>query len=305
MLNWILGRPKSFISVASINDMYINTLDEVGRALGEKAKTIYRKRFARRIFVIDFDGDVMASQATGLTLEITSIICNAKVGDEVLIKLTSPGGAAHAYGYAASQIDRLKKANIKTTVAVDKVAASGGYMMACVADRIIAAPFAIIGSVGVVAEFPNFNKLLKNLGIDYKQYTAGEFKRTVSPMGPVTFEGEKKFTEDLNDMYHLFRNHVSTHRPILSDSMDTVATGEHWSGVDAMKLNLVDEIQTSEEFILSNLNTAELIKISYTGDRKTLAQKLGGDMAFAFADGIIKSIFSNLMRLSVNSWLTR
>lgn len=297
---WNFGKQRNIIATTNLNDMYVSTINEVKIALGGKATDLFRKRHTKRIFVIDFDGDVMASQSKALTYEVTSVICNANPsqGDSVLIRLSSPGGAAHAYGYAASQLHRLKKAGIPTVVAVDKVAASGGYMMAVVADKIISAPFAIIGSIGVVAEFPNVHDLLQNLGIHYKQYTAGKFKRTVSAMGEITEEGEKKFKEDLSEMYDLFKNHVAEHRPELD--IDLVATGEHWQAVTAIKLGLVDEIKTSEEFILENLNNAELIQIQYVGDRKTWAEKLGNNLMLSFWNTLTQSFWKVMLEFSVN-----
>lgn len=301
---WNLGKPRSVITVTNLNDMYVHTINDVKLALGvTKPKDIFRKRNARKIFVIDFDGDVMASQAKALTHEVTAIICNAAKDDTVLVRLTSPGGAAHAYGYAASQLERFKKEGIRVVVAVDKVAASGGYMMACVADHIIAAPFAIIGSIGVVAEFPNFNSLLQNLGIDYKQYTAGKFKRTVSSMGKITEEGEKKFSEDLSEVYDLFRNHVSAHRSSLN--MDQVATGEHWQAITAINYGLVDEIRTSEEYILDNLNDAEVILIQYVGDKKSWIEKLGTNLMMSFWEGLAKTFWKTVLEFSVNNNLPK
>jgi serine protease SohB len=292
-------RPKkNLVSITNLNDLYASTINDLRVALGNKGLDLARMTNDRRVFVIDFDGDVMATQSKGLTYEITSIICNAKPGDEVLVRLNSPGGAAHAYGYAATQLARLKKAKIPLTVSVDKVAASGGYLMACVADKIISSPWAIIGSIGVVAEFPNFFNFLKTLGIEYKQYTAGAFKRTVSSMGPVTEEGEAKFQEDLMDIYHFFCKHVATNRPILSDNIKAIATGEHWHGAEALDLKLVDELKTSEEFILENLRHTEFIKVSYVGDRKTFAEKLSSNFAQSFADGLIKAIYNTLINLS-------
>ena len=156
-----LKRPKkSFVNITNLNDLYISTISDLRSALGYGDLGLNRRRNDRKIFVIDFDGDVMASQSKALTYEVTAILCNAKSGDEVLVRLSSPGGAAHAYGYAVSQLARFKNAGIPLTVAVDKVAASGGYLMACVADKIISSPWAIIGSIGVVAEFPNFFNFL-------------------------------------------------------------------------------------------------------------------------------------------------
>jgi serine protease SohB len=297
---WNLAKRRSLISVTNLNDLYADTINDVRLALGSNVKNFYRNRSKKRIFVIDFNGDTMASQSRALSFEVTSVICNAKPGDEVLVRVNSPGGAAHMYGYAASQLSRLKVADIPLTVSVDKIAASGGYMMACIGDKIISAPWAIIGSIGVVTEFPNFYNFLQNLGIDYKQYTAGEFKRTVTPMGPITAEGEAKFKSDLLDVYELFRNHVSSNRPSLLETIDQVATGEHWQGTKALELNLVDEIKTSEEYILENIKTAEMVQIRYVGDRKTLLEKLGSNLSYSFANGFVKSIFNNFMNFSVN-----
>lgn len=280
----------STINVLNLNDVYAKTINDVGIALGKKTSPIYRKKYHQKIFVLDFDGDLMATRANNLGQEITAILYNAKEGDEVLVRLNSPGGAAHAYGYAASQLERLKSAKIPLTISVDKVAASGGYMMACVADKIIAAPYAIIGSIGVVVEFPNFFKLLKNLGVDYKQYTAGKFKRTVSSMGPITEEGEQKLEKDLQEMHTLFQNHIKKHRPEVE--LEKVATGEHWQGLNAKSLGLVDEIKTSDEYLVKKLNQAEILKISYIGPKKSFIEQ--------FSEGLSLSIFNIFMKIINN-----
>jgi serine protease SohB len=290
---WNLKREPKIVEVTNLNDLYIKTASQVQEALTGVRRELRRKVNKKRCFVIDFNGDIMATQSKALNFEITSVICSAQEGDEVLIRLQSPGGAAHAYGYAASQLERLKKAGIRVTVAVDMVAASGGYMMACVADEIIAAPFAIIGSVGVVSEFPNFFSFMRNLGIDYKQYTAGKYKRTVSPLGEITDEGEEKFKEDLVEMYDLFRDHVSSHRENLD--MDVIATGEHWQGIKALELGLVDKIETAEEYILDRLTSFEFAKITYVGDRKTLAEKIGASL--------VANVFGQFFS-RINSFLT-
>lgn len=264
---------KSLFSVTNVNDLYSETVNDLALALGKKSKSLFRGKHEKRLFLLTFDGDVMATQAKDLAQEVTSIIYNVKPGDEVLLELTSPGGAAHAYGYASTQIARLKDAKIPVTVAINLIAASGGYMMACVADKIIAAPYAIVGSIGVVSEFPNFHHLLKGLGVHYKQYTAGKFKRTVSPMGEITTEGEAKFKEDLQNMYNLFKDHVSKYRPKLN--IEQVSTGEHWQGLKALELNLIDEIKTSEQFILEKINNFEIIKIKYVGEQQPIWNKFG------------------------------
>lgn len=291
-------RPKKrLVSITNLNDLYLSTINDLHAALGNEDVNLVRKNSNKRVFVIDFDGDVMASQSKALAYEVTSIICNAKAGDEVLVRLNSPGGAAHAYGYAAAQLARLKNARIPLTVSVDKIAASGGYLMACVADKIISSPWAIIGSIGVVAEFPNFFNLLQALGIEYKQYTAGAFKRTVSSMGPVTLEGEKKFQENLLGVYDFFCKHVSQNRPILSSRISEIATGEHWHGSDALNLKLIDELKTSEEYILENLRHAEFIKVSFVGDKKSFAERLGANLAKTVVETFVSTVFNQFTNL--------
>ena len=225
-----------------------------------------------KLFVLNFNGDIHASQVDSLREEISAVISIADEKDKVLINLESPGGVVHGYGLAASQISRLKSANIHTTVAVDKVAASGGYMMACVADKIISAPFAIIGSIGVVAQLPNINKLLKKNDIDIEQHTAGNFKRTLTMLGENTEEGRNKFKQELEETHVLFKEFVSEYRSDLD--IEKVATGEHWYGKQALELNLVDEIKTSDDFILESLKDNTLYKIEYKVKAK-LAEKLG------------------------------
>ena len=190
-----------------------------------------------------------ANQVENLREEVTAVICIAKPKDEVLVRLESGGGVVHGYGLAASQLQRLKDKKIPLTVSVDKVAASGGYMMACVADNVLAAKFAIIGSIGVIAQIPNFNKLLKKNDIEFEQHTAGQFKRTLTMFGENNDEGREKFRDELEDVHQMFKGFVQEHRPALA--IDTVATGEYWYGSKALELGLVDTIQTSDDFLLS------------------------------------------------------
>lgn len=226
-----------------------------------------------RLFVLNFHGDIQASAVESLRKEIDAVLTLAKPEkDSVLLKLESPGGVVHGYGLAASQLQRLKNKNIPLTIAVDKVAASGGYMMACVADKIISAPFAIIGSVGVVAQVPNIHRLLKKHDIDVDVMTAGEFKRTVTFVGENTEKGKQKFQQELEDTHNLFKNFVSQHRPQLD--IAKIATGEHWFGQQALALNLVDELMTSDDLILNAVKEQEVIEIKYRRKKK-LTQRVG------------------------------
>jgi serine protease SohB len=225
-----------------------------------------------RLFVIDFDGDIKASATDNLREEISAVLPQAEKGDEILVKLESQGGMVHSYGLAASQLQRIADADIQLTVAVDKVAASGGYMMACVAQRIIAAPFAVIGSIGVLAQLPNFNKLLKKHDIDYELFTAGEYKRTVTMFGENTDKGREKFREELEDTHVLFKDFVNEHRPALDIAQ--VATGEVWYGRRAIDVGLVDELQTSDAYIQGALQKRDVYEVKFV-HKKNWQEKLG------------------------------
>ena len=215
-----------------------------------------------RLFVLCFEGDLRASGASVLAREISALLSIARPEqDEVLLTIESPGGVVHGYGYAASQIERLKDKGVRTTVAIDKVAASGGYMMSCVADAIISAPFAVVGSIGVVAQIPNFNRLLKKNDIDIELLTAGEHKRTLTMLGENTEQGRTKFLDDLEQTHALFKSFVADHRPGLD--MDKVSTGEHWYGYRAKALGLVDEIKTSDAFIMDAIATKDVYRVYY------------------------------------------
>ena len=224
------------------------------------------------LFVIDFNGSPMAKEVESLRREITAVLCVAKEGDEVLVNVESGGGVVHGYGLAASQLQRIKDAKLKLTISIDKVAASGGYMMAAVADKIIAAPFAIVGSIGVIAQLPNFNKLLKKNNIDFEMHTAGEFKRTLTVLGENTEQGREKFKQELEDVHDLFKQHVKSNREELD--LAKVATGEYWFGSKAQELGLVDDLKTSDDFLLAANEKYTLYKVKYSS-RKNMAQKLG------------------------------
>ncbi|HAI1312709.1 TPA: protease SohB [Escherichia fergusonii] len=229
-----------------------------------------------RVWVLDFKGSMDAHEVTALREEITAVLAVYKPQDQVVVRLESPGGVVHGYGLAASQLQRLRDHNIPLTVTVDKVAASGGYMMACVADKIVSAPFAIVGSIGVVAQLPNFNRFLKSKDIDIELHTAGQYKRTLTLLGENTEEGREKFREELNETHLLFKDFVKRMRPSLD--IDQVATGEHWYGQQALKKGLVDEINTSDDVILGLMNGREVVNVRYM-QRKKLLDRFTGSAA--------------------------
>ncbi len=223
----------------------------------------------RNLYVMNFEGDVEASRTNTLRLEVSAVLTNIQENDEVLVRVESVGGLVHSYGYAASQLMRLRKAGVHLTVAVDKVAASGGYMLAVVADKIIAAPFAVVGSIGVAAELPNLNRLLKKHDVDYEIFTAGKYKRTLSVLGENTDEARQKFTEEIEDVHGLFKEFVSENRSQVD--LEVVSTGETWYGERAMKINLVDELQTSDEYIMNACKDANVYEVSWSVPKKSFS----------------------------------
>ena len=257
--------------------------------LAKEAKI--RKKNDQKIYVLDFKGDVQASAVDTIREEITLILATAKAGhDRVVVRLESPGGMVHGYGLAAAQLVRLRDAGFNVTICVDKVATSGGYMMACIANEIISAPFAVVGSIGVVAQVPNFNRLLKQHNVDFELYTAGEYKRTVTMFGENTPEGKAKFEEELQQTHSLFKHFVEKYRPQLDVAQ--VATGEHWYGEDARELNLVDKLQTSDEYLLSLLPKHDVYVIN-TRKRPTFGEKLGLQAA-QMAETLIPTVMGKI-----------
>lgn len=225
----------------------------------EQAKQ--KKSDKPRLFVINFYGDLRASAVNNLREEITGILLTAKSNDEVLLRLESPGGMVNSYGLAASQLKRLKNAEIKLTIAIDKMAASGGYMMACVGHYLIAAPFAIIGSVGVVTQLPNFNRWLKKRNIEFEQITAGEYKRTLTVFGQNTSKDRKKVQEEVNDAHELFKSFIEENRPIVN--LAEIATGEHWFAARAFDYQLIDKLQTSDDFLIHAKDKYDIYEVQY------------------------------------------
>ena len=234
-----------------------------------------REERRKRVFVIDFHGDMRATATASLREEVSAVLAVAEKGDEVLVRLENAGGLVHDHGLAASQLVRIREREIPLTVAVDKVAASGGYLMACVADRIVAAPFAIVGSIGVLAQIPNIRRLLDDRGVTVEQVKAGRYKRTVSMVGEVTEEDREKLREELEDVHALFQEMVGKYRPDLD--MERVATGEHWYGSRALELGLVDELSTSDDWLARLIDDADAWKVEWRRPRRFM-EKLSGAM---------------------------
>lgn len=273
------GMAAPGIQVDKLNDRF----RELGRAVKraalskaafkkqEKADKQARKKadkaagddHRKRYFVLDFKGDIRATAVSHLREEISAVVSVANGQDEVVLRLENAGGAVHEHGLAASQLQRLKSREIPLTVIVDKVAASGGYMMACIADRVIAAPFAVIGSIGVLAQLPNFNRALKDRGVEWEEVTAGKYKRTVTMFGSNTEADREKLREELEEVHRLFKEMVAEHRPALN--LDQVATGEHWYGTRALELGLVDELGASDDYLLSAVEDGDVYRVRWKG----------------------------------------
>lgn len=255
----------------------------------EKNKAQTTEDVKPKLYVLDFKGSIDAKEVNSLREEISAILTVAKPEDEVFVRLESGGGMVHGYGLASSQLDRIRQHNIPLTVSVDKVAASGGYMMACVANNIIAAPFAILGSIGVIAQIPNFNKILKKNDVEFEQITAGEFKRTLTMFGENTDSARAKFKEEIEETHELFKHFVNEHRPSLD--IAKVATGEHWFGIKAHELGLVDKIQTSDDYLMAASKDKKILAIKYA-TKKGLAEKLSKAASLSI-DSVISKLWQN------------
>lgn len=246
----------------------------------------------RRVFVLDFNGDIRASALANLRKEITALLTSATSNDEVVVKLESGGGMVTSYGLAASQLDRIRQAKIPLTICVDKIAGSGGYMMACVADKLLAAPFAMLGSIGVVAQIPNIHRLLKEHNVDIELITAGKYKRTLTVLGENTDEGRQKFIQDMERIHKQFKDYVGERRPILD--IDAVATGEVWSGHDALDNRLIDGIETSDQYLMAACESSDVLELTYK-KRVAIGEKFGLGVQNTL-DGLVTRCIDRLMQ---------
>lgn len=270
-------KEKAKIKLRKLNKYYQELTDTINKEILPKAEYKKQKKLGKkdqkkqpkeqpRIFVLNFLGDIKASAVNSLREEITAILNVAKPGDKVLAKIESGGGVVHGYGLGASQLQRIKNAGIELITSVDKVAASGGYMMAATAEKIIAAPFAILGSIGVIAQLPNFHRFLKKHDIDFEQITAGEYKRTLTLFGENTRHGRNKLQEEVEDIHTLFKDFIKQNRPQVE--IDKVATGEYWFAKRAIDFNLVDELITSDDYLMQASKQSEIFEISYKKKKK-------------------------------------
>src|SRR3990167_743797 len=289
LLSKTKSKTKEKLEITKLNKRYEEYQQTITHTIKTKHELKNIKKLLKKekkaeskgnIFVLNFHGDIRASAITALREEITAILTAANhEKDKVLVKLESPGGLVNAYGLAASQLQRIKNAKIILVISVDKMAASGGYMMACVADHIIAAPFAIIGSIGVVAQLPNFYRYLQQKLIDFEQLSAGEYKRTLSLFGENTDKGRHKMQQEIEETHALFKAFISQHRKQVD--INQVATGEYWLGTHALDLKLIDALQTSDDYLLSTSKTLNLFEIVYK-TKKPFSKRLAGSAAHLY-----------------------
>jgi len=283
------------LEITNLNDRYEDMADGLKRATQPPkaykrwAKAEHKAHKARakadsatrpRLFVLDFHGDLLATEVGGLRETISALLQEAGEGDEVLVRLDNAGGAVHEHGLAASQLLRIRRRGIALTVAVDRVAASGGYLMACVADRIVAAPFAIIGSIGVIAQLPNFHRWLEHQGIDFELHTAGDYKRTLTLFGENTDTGRTKLREHLEETHQLFKDFIREYRQGID--LEKVATGEYWYGEQALGLGLVDALSTSDDYLLTARASRDLYRLRWQSKKRPW-QRLAGGLAALLA----------------------
>ncbi|MSR10014.1 MAG: protease SohB [Gammaproteobacteria bacterium] len=281
------GPAAGGLRIEKLNDKYRDLRQQLRHALlskAERKKELKQEKkqrkleehahgtdARRRVYVLEFKGDIRATAVPALREEISAILGVASKTDEVVLCLENFGGAVHEHGLAASQLKRLRDRSIPLTAIVDKGAASGGYLMACVANRIIAAPFAVIGSIGVIAQVPNFHRLLEARGVDFEQITAGRYKRTVTMFGENTDADRAKLREELEEVHTLFKQVVTTYRPDLD--IEAVATGEHWYGSRALELKLVDALETSDDYLQRATESADVFRLTFRA-RPTLQQRV-------------------------------
>lgn len=277
LISFVAASKKSntseVLEIENLNEKYKGLSDSLNKAVMKKdewkkkqksEKAIAKKNKKKKTrkpkaYILDFIGDIKASAVPSLREEVTAILDIAKRNDQIVLRLDNHGGVVHEHGLAASQLARIRQKKIHLTVVVDKVAASGGYLMASVANKIYAAPFAILGSIGVIAQLPNFNRLLDNYGVDFEQITAGQYKRNVTMFGKNTDEDREKLKDQLEEIHELFKSSVNEYRPQLD--LERVATGEHWYGSKALELGLIDEIKTSDELLIEMAKKYEIFSV--------------------------------------------
>ncbi|KAL7534110.1 hypothetical protein ACHAWF_004724 [Thalassiosira exigua] len=199
----------------------------------------------KNLFVTRFPGDVTASQLNELREEVTGILRASQPRDEALLILQSGGGTVTGYGLAAAQLQRFKANGMKLTV------------------------------IGVISEIPNAYDRLKKEGIEFQTVTAGKYKRTVTPTKKVTKEDLAKSTEDIQEIFDLFKSFVASQRPQLD--IEDVATGDTWFGEDALEKGLCDELAAADDVLLEFADGGyDLYEVAYDPGSERAGRLLAG-----------------------------
>ncbi len=225
----------------------------------------------QRVVDLDFKGDSRASGVENLREEVSAVVSTATDNDEVVVRLENPGGAVHEHGLAASQLLRIKDRGVPLTVIVDKVAASGGFLLASIAEQNVAAPFSVLWSIGGASQIPEFNRGPVIPRVGFWEGTARKYKRTVTMFGKNTDEDRAKLKEELEDIHILFKGLVAEQRPSLD--IERVATGEHWYGTRALELGLIDKLGTSDDYLISVAKDADVFTVIFKG-KQTMQEKI-------------------------------
>lgn len=231
-----------------------------------------------KVAVLKFKGDIRASARFAFAKLVDEVVLNAREFKEVVVVVESPGGGVSEYGMLFAELERMRKCeeNFQLTVVVDTVAASGGYLMSLPAHKILAAPFAMVGSIGVVSFIPNIRELLEANKIKPRTFTAGDFKRTVT----LTDEGDEKSAEQYKQQLALiheqFKQALKKYRPQVE--LEKVATGEAWlaSTTVEKELQLVDGLNTSHALLLEMNQSFDLVEYSSKAERKTFLKRILG-----------------------------
>ena len=224
------------------------------------------------LYYLEFEGDIQASEAAKLKQEILVCLQVAKPTDVFLILVESSGGSVSNYGDLYSVMEMIKKRGHTLWVAIDRVAASGGYLISLPADKIFATPFALIGSIGVLSEVPNFGGLLDKYGVKMEEYTAGERKMNISMFRENGEEQKEHHRKKLGKIHELFKAQLVKYRGGLIEKkgvdIGELMEGDFWMGENAFELGLVDELKSSVEILLDEKDHFNILKVNYHNEPK-------------------------------------
>jgi len=203
-----------------------------------------------KVAVVDISGVLTSTQPVSRdSSSARSIIeeLEEHAGDDtvraLVLRIDSPGGTVVAAQEVFAAVTRLREETGKTVVAsMADVGASGGYYIACAADRIYANPGTITGSIGVIMEFPNVKELFGKIGITATTIKSGEFKDTGNALRDMTPREREVLQELIDDVYGQFVQAVSKGRDMTPDAVREIADGRIFTGRQAQDLGLIDEL---------------------------------------------------------------